>query len=392
MIATHQLKAQYGNEAAAVVVACRIFVGTATVAEFQEVVSVNGFDWRAFYRLAGVHHIRPIVFKAIHTADLPDDIRQKLQQMSRRFALRNLDHARELVRLSKLFAAQHITAVPYKGSVLGVKYYKDLTLRESSDLDFLMDTGAKHVLALKEVMAGAGYIDKSDIPESFLNTYLKYSREYSFDMMEGEERKFHAEFHWYVASQVFDFDRPMPNKVLFESAGSMDLLNEPVKTLSDEGNLLSVVLHHGLNQKWGQLKYVMDMCMVLQHSKELDLDRVRGIVKAYGFAKPLELGVFLVAEMLGVKAGEGISPPTDAQHYHYALFAEKTGDRKLSGMLREGLRIKDGFAARCRLVLKYIIYALAPSILDYRFVRLPRILYPLYAIIKPIRLLLSKRR
>lgn len=392
MIATERLRAQYGNEAAAVVVACRIFVGTATVAEFQEVVWVIGFDWRTFYRLVGVHHVRPIVFKAIHTADIPGDIRQKLQQMSRLFALRNLDHTRELVRLSKLFAERHITAVPYKGSVLGQRYYKDLTLRESSDLDFLMDTGAEHIAALKQVMASAGYMDKSDIPVSFLNTYLKYSREYSFDMMEGEERKFHAEFHWFVASQVFDFDRPMPNKVLFESAGSMDLLNEPVRILNDEGNLLSVVLHHGLNQKWGQLKYVMDMCMVLQNSKGLDLNKVRRVTKEYGFAKPLELGLHLAEEILGVKVGEGIDPPTDAQHYQDALFAEKAGERTLRGMLSEGLKIKDGFAARCRLVLKYIIYALAPSILDYRFVRLPRILYPLYAIIKPIRLLLSGQR
>jgi hypothetical protein len=391
MIATQQLSAQYGNEAAAVVVACRIFVGSATVAEFQDLVSSNGFDWRTFYRLAGMHHVRPIVFKAIHTADIPDETRQKLQQISKRFALRNLDHARELVRLSKLFAAQPITAVPYKGSVLGLKYYKDLTLRESSDLDFLIDTGEKHILALRNVMKGTGYVDKSDIPERFLKTYLKYSREYSFDMMEGDERKFHAEFHWYAASQVFDFDKPMPNAVLFENTGSMNLLNEQVSTLSDEANLLSIVLHHGLNQKWGQMKYVMDMCMLLQHSGGLDMDRVRSIAQKYGFVKPLELGLFLSAEIMGVAVEGALHQPADARYYQDALFVEKAGDKTLGSMLSEGLKIRDGFAAKSRLIVKYLIYALAPSILDYRFVRLPRVLYPIYAIIKPIRLLLSRR-
>lgn len=390
MIATETLIEEYGHEVAALVVACRIFVGSASVAQFQHVVSVTGFNWDNFYLLAGRHSIRPIVFRAVHTCNIPEDIKQKFQQISRRFALRNLDHARELVRLCKLFREKHINAVPYKGAILSQKYYGDLTLRESSDLDFLIDTGAGHIDSIRRLMLEGGYADRSEIPPGFLQTYLKYSREYSFDMMEGDERKFHAEFHWYAASQVFDYDRPLPNAVLFKQMMIVDLLHEPITALGDDGHILSVVSHHGLNQKWGKLKYVLDMAMLLKNSDPTGQKMAKATAEEYGFAKAFHLGFYLAEAILGIEVEGKEAPPADAKDYLTSLFADKKGQKRIGKMLAGGLKIRDNPAAKYRLVYKYMVYALAPSILDYRFIKLPRVLYPLYAVIKPIRLLIAR--
>jgi len=68
---------------------------------------------------------------------------------------RNLLLTAELLRLLDLFAVHGIAAAPFKGPVLAASAYEDLSLRQFSDLDVLVNR--RDILKAEGLLASQGY-------------------------------------------------------------------------------------------------------------------------------------------------------------------------------------------------------------------------------------------
>src|SRR6185437_10668770 len=216
MITTDDLKRDFGNEVSAIILVCRVFSGTSSDEELTTFLHSNNIDWPLLYRIATIHQVRPVIFKVLYRFEIPGEIKEQLQTDCKRIAFHNLEHAKELVRVYDLLESSGINAIPWKGSIFCLEYYKDIGLREFSDIDFLIHPDIKDLETIKNVFSKTGYADKTDIPRDFLDTYIRHAREYYFDFYQNDHRKFHVEFHWSTASQVFDFPTPMHNSILFK--------------------------------------------------------------------------------------------------------------------------------------------------------------------------------
>ncbi len=387
MMTTDELKQDFGIEAAAIILVCRVFIGTSAEKELDTFIHANKIDWALFYKLSSIHQLRPVVFKVLYKFDVPADIIQQLQADCRRIAIHNLEHAKELVRVYELLDKAGIIAIPYKGSVFCLEYYKDIGLREFSDIDFLINLNIKDLKTIKSIFESLGYIDKSDVPDDFKETHFRHTREYYFDLYENEERKFHTEFHWSTASQLFDFPTLMPNAVLFTDLNESNIFGKKIKTLNATHHFIAMATHHGLNQRWSLIKYIMDLAMLLKNGAAVDWEEITATSKTYGFNKSVNIGLYIADNLLGIKPGVVFQSPKSGRRYLDELLSSSSKKRKGTGeALLLNLKIKDNFASQLKMVYKYIQYAATPSILDYKFLKLPRRLFFLYGIIKPIRM------
>lgn len=393
MISADKLKQDFGTEIAVIVLVCRVFVGTAADDELSVFISENNIDWQQVYTIARIHQLRPVAFKVLYKFHIPKDIKDKLQANCTHIAMHNLEHARELTRIFETLNNSGVTAIPYKGSVFCVEYYKDLGLREFSDIDFLINLDLKDLSTIKKSFEQAGYIDKSNVPEEFKATLFRYTREYYFDKYEEGKRQFHTEFHWATASQVFDFPTPLPNSLLFRDLKESNICGKQVKVLSDTHHFIAMATHHGLNQRWGLIKYMMDFAMIVKNGKDLNWQEITTISKKYGFNKAVNIGLYIADELLGIKPAVTYKAPADAHAYLIELLDSLNKSRKdTSSVLLLNLKIKDNLGDKLKMIYKYISYSATPSILDYKFLKLPKGLYFLYLFVKPIRMLASSSK
>src|SRR5262245_24893314 len=98
-------------------------------------------DWEILLKLAAQHCVRPILFKSLKTAcwhSVPQEIQRQLTFFNRVNVQKNLLFTRELLRLIDLFNENSIRIAAFKGPVLTYAMYDDLSLREFSDLDIIV--------------------------------------------------------------------------------------------------------------------------------------------------------------------------------------------------------------------------------------------------------------
>lgn len=388
MIKTEELKHLFGIEASALVLVCRVFVGTATDQELHSFISTNDIDWDLFYKISSSHQVRPVVYKVLHKYAIPADVKNRLQADCRLIALHNFEQTGEMI---KLFGQMHnagITAIPYKGSIYAIDYYKDIGLREFSDIDFLINLN--ELEATKIIFKQLGYQDKSEVPIEFRATHLNHTREYNFDLYKNDIRKYHVEFHWFTASAVIDFPTPLPVSVLFKGLEEREINGNKVNVLNSSYHLLAMVTHHGLNQRWSVMKYIVDLAMILKNGSGLQPSEIINISKTYGFNNALNIGLYISSHLLGINNESIYTTPVHGQEYLEDLLSSSVKTRKkTSEVLWLNLKIKDDLPARLKMIFKYIRSAATPSLLDYQFLKLPRSMFFLYAAIKPVRIIVN---
>ena len=381
---------EQGNipEVVALLLICRVFLKTATPDELSSFVASHKINWALFYDIARAHHIRPVVNKVFGEVRIDEPTSGRLQADCMQITRNNFEHYRELLRLNNLFREAGIMAVPYKGCLFSLQFYEDINLREFSDLDFLIYPDIKDVHAITKIMEKAGYVIGFDAPEEFREFYFSHIREFKFLLYANDKRKFLAEFHSLMNDPVFETAAPIANEYLFTDLYDETLSGSQIRLLSPTRHFIAMLTHHGIREQWTSLKNVMDLAMVIKGGDLVDWDFVFACSKEYKFSKVLAVGLDLADDLLGVSLGRPhakvVTTPWAKRLFSKHL--QKT-DRTWRYNFSLKLRSKDSAADRWRMLYKHVLYLGTPSILDYKFVRLPKGLFYLYVFIKPLRLL-----
>ncbi len=392
MIAAGELKDKYGVELAALVLACRVFLGTAKEEELAVFFEEHTIDMPLLARIAAAHHIRPVLNRAIANIKSDDAARQQLQTDCRGIALKNFEQYKELLRLNSLFVQKRIGVVPYKGSSYCLQFYGDLSLRESSDLDFLMQVSMEDLEALEELFKDQGYINQSEVPTNFKVYYFEHVREFKFAKFEGEQRKFLAEFHSYLNDAVFETTRPITNDYLFADLQQQNMNGQTIKALSPTKHVIAMLSHHGVREQWTSFKNLVDIAMAIKNGTDVDWKEIAAASHKYGFSRVLGKGLSMIGDLLGVEPPIAIELKQETTPWMDKLFARHTytTDRSWRYNFSLKLKSKDSTGAKVRILLNHALYAGRPSAPDYKFVALPKLLFFLYVLVKPIRKLVKR--
>lgn len=83
MIPIKQIKDQYGNELALIILTCRVHFQSASEKELDQFIEQYKIDWNNLVHLCRWHRIRIVVYRMLTQINLPPEIHDRLKKKVR---------------------------------------------------------------------------------------------------------------------------------------------------------------------------------------------------------------------------------------------------------------------------------------------------------------------
>ncbi len=330
-------------------------------------------DWYYLIETASRHAVIPLLYSNLERlSPVPDTALRYLRAEFQANAMRNLVLSGELIRLLRLFAANGIDALPFKGPALAMLAYRDMALRTFGDLDILVRKADFY--RAKAILTAEGYRSFSPSRIQRDETQLQFSGDYNFMRQDGQVQ---LDLQWMVLSRFFSFT--LSTEYLWNRREVITMNGTTLPTVSRQ-DLLLILCAHGTKHFWTRLGWVCDVAELIR--AEFDWDSVIAQARELGGERMLLLGLSLANDLLDAPVPEAVLKSIEQDGTLSALVAqvreriidERTGQEK-ARLSPFHLRAKE----RLRDRLRYVLYmATVPTDEDLRLIDLPRPLYFLY--------------
>lgn len=367
----------------------RIQVDPARVEKIHTLVH-GAFDWDYLLRLARRHRLGSLLYwhvNQICPQEVPESVLSDLRATFQHTATRNLFLTWQLLELLDVFKADGIAAIPFKGPSLAASLYENVALRPFDDLDLFVYRA--DISRVREILARRGFQPLYDLTALQDASYQDSNCELCYVQEHG---KVAVDVHWGIAPEYFSvpFDpAPWWTRAHVQSLGGKDVV-----TLSSEDLLLYLCIH-GTKHSWERLLWLTDVAALIQAHPHLHYDQVFERAASAHSMRMLGLGLALAKNLLGAVLPGTVEDRLNADRAISALVAhvreglghEQTRSDDIFSMSRFRLKARERFIDRLTYCLKL---ATLPTIKDWAWVSLPRLLYPLYYILRPLRLVVQR--
>jgi hypothetical protein len=350
-------------------------------------IAAQPLDWDYLLAEAEANSITPLLERhlpAIAPDSPPPAAREQLKNTSRTNTVRCLYLTAELINILKLFRAQEIPALPYKGPVLAAQAYGDVALREFDDLDIILRQ--RDVAKAHEIILSLGYKAKFDWILSPGASASLVPGEYNY---RDEPRRAMVELHSELTLRHFpvrpDLDYFLARRV------PVTMSNHEVLTFRAE-DLLPMLCIHGSKDFWERFSWVADVCELIQSCPAMNWDQVLRITESLGAGRMVLLGLALAnglldaplpVEILARVRADGVACEI-ADEIRQMLMTRPSQTLDAAGRLHFRRRMLASFVGGWRYVARL---AIVPTEEDWMMMRLPHSLAPLYIALRPFRLL-----
>lgn len=118
----------------------RTRINPETKNKIKELVTQD-LDWALFLSLANRHKLIPLTYhnlSSICKDSVPEEIISQMRAVYVYRTQTNMFITAELLKIHRLFQKHDIFAIPFKGMTLAMTAYKNLSFRESCDIDILI--------------------------------------------------------------------------------------------------------------------------------------------------------------------------------------------------------------------------------------------------------------
>lgn len=268
-------------------------------------------DWEYLIQTAYIHGVIPLVYLSLSKICpqvVPATFLQQLQQDQYQRTQRNLILTSKLLKLLELFEANSIPVIPFKGPILAISAYGDISRRDFFDLDILVRK--QDFLKAKELLTTQGYQPYSNNTEKEA-AYLS--------SLNDKQQKAYLQSHWEL--HMVDRDRVtidvhhgmLPKQFsflfdtewLWEYAQPKPFANRMVLNLSSEDSIL-ILCSQGAKDCWQQLNRICDIAQVLCTCGEINWEQVCSRATKLRMTRILLLGLLLAHELLEVELPKSI--------------------------------------------------------------------------------------
>jgi hypothetical protein len=252
------------------------------------------FHWDFVLAAGRRHGILPLLH--LHLRDVhavPQAVRDQLQAHARANAARNLLLSGELLQLLRLFAADGVTALPFKGPTLAVQAYGNLALREFGDLDLLVPEA--ELPRAKALLQERGYRVQYPFSPRQEAAYVRTIRQLPMRREDGCIVELHAA----LAPRSFCF--PLDTAQLWRRRVAVALLGQSAPAPCPE-DLLLILCMHGAKHLWNNLGWICDVAELLRACPGIDWPATRRRARELRARRLLDLALDLAREVLGAPA------------------------------------------------------------------------------------------
>jgi hypothetical protein len=203
----------------------------------------------------------------------------------------------------------------------------------------------------------------------------------------SDERKVIVELQWEIVPRYFGF--PIAPLHLWDHnqvRSKSGFLSPPPE------EMLLMLCVHGTKDLWEQLKWICDVAELLRVHKDLNWQKTTKLADDSGGRRMLLLGLVLAKDLFDASIPEKIVREIEsdstvrrlATKVEEGLFRKSNGG---SGVLRSSLfylKVRERLRDRIRYCADLAVTT-TPG--DWALLKLPRSLFPLYSLIRPIRLI-----
>lgn len=344
-------------------------------------------DWHYLFLLARRHAVLPLLYRGLENVDgLPEDFRAQLRDEVRKNATRNTLLAGEMARLARLFEAEGVPLLAYKGPALAQQAFGDITLRRFVDLDVIVRR--RDARRAGELLRSLGYEKPSGLTTSHEEFLLRRQHNLAYTRDGG---LMIVELHWEVAPA--HFAAVAVGEGVWERAAHVKLFGAEVRCPSPEDLLLALVVH-GTKHLWERLAWVCDVAALVNSHPGFDWPHVQKLAREARVRRMLGLVLRLARDLAGAEVPEGLFDGSDDEILS-ELSVEVTAGMFSStepepiGFVRNvrfNLRARDHLRER----LDYLRFILTPTDGDLAAVRLPAGMSFAYYLLRPLRLALKR--
>lgn len=252
-------------------------------------------DWDVFVELAMHHRVYPMLYTRLKTIDetlIPSFVIQRLLQQYKRNTFQMLHLTAVMEQVNQVFSKNDIRLLFLKGPVLAGELYGDISLRTSSDLDFLVPI--EDLPNAEKLLLELGY-EKDDYIETVLNDWTWRHHHVTYI---HPQKGIKLEIHWRL--------HPGPGKEpsfqeLWERKSVSSLSKSNIYLLGKEDSFLFLVAH-GARHGWSRLRWLMDIHQLLK--QKLNLQQLLDLLKTYQLLHVGGQAVILTSQILNTDIKE----------------------------------------------------------------------------------------
>ncbi|WP_017655066.1 nucleotidyltransferase domain-containing protein [Fortiea contorta] len=401
-----------------VLLACiRFYLGTTTKSEVSCLLA-SDLNWRTLLETAINNGVMPILYqslKAMEADVVPPAVIVQLQTCNRMNGLHNVSQTKELLEILTDLEKAGIEAIAFKGPTLAASVYGNVTLRQFNDLDIFVRL--EDFWQAKAFLSTLGYesiASEADQMETF-NRYLQISLSHSTPEAIMFNQRFQPsllhsnpersiDLHWGIpprrAWKSDQFER------LWENLDQINLMGQAVKIFSPEITLVIQCMNAGKELWKGSFKHICDVAQIIRAYPDLNWQSALELSSELHTQRLFLIGLSVTRQLLHVPLPQFIlemivsneltdkclfeSDPSGKSLRFPAAFRglqiswqEYTYQLKIIDQWWDGLLITRDY------VQSILRSLLSPDERDRQFLPLPKRLFFLYYIIRPIRVLIN---
>jgi hypothetical protein len=361
-------------------------------------------DWESLIQTALDHGVMPLLYSSLSThcpESVPKNSMERLRAKYRDNVQRSYFSAAELLKVMSLFETHGINAISFKGPVLAAAVYRDLSLRQFSDLDILVH---KHnLLEAGQLLASKGYQsfggDIDDLEHDHEEVAYLEPNHYAFV---EPRRQIRIDLQWRVTQTYFSFS--LEGDRLWNRLVPVSIAGKTVPTFAPM-DLLLILSVHGSKHRWEKLKWICDVAeLVRVYQEEIDWAKIQQEASRLDIERMLRLGLFLAQDFLGAVLPEEIARKVQAdsrtksiaRHIREKLFAREANASRDFEQVVFYLKTTDRWQDRSRFCFRYLSQflrtMLTPTAKERAALPLPVPFFFLYYFLRPLRLTIKYGR
>ena len=339
-------------------------------------------DWQNLVALAHQHGVFPLFYHSLrlHASSLiPSKIMAKLKAHNMAIVQRNMLMNTELIHIMKLLEENNIDALAFKGPTLSQMAYGDITLRQYSDLDILVD---KKNIATIEILLKKEKYERSIALTPQLE---KFGLRFLHDLgLYHPQKSILIEIHWSLLDD--DFPIQINLEKFCKERQEVKLNGHSIPTFSNE-NLFLYLCIHGSKHLWERVEWVKDLDLFIRN-EEINWEDLMVKAKKSGFDTMLYFGLSLTVQLFNTPLPKRITKiileKKELEFLQNYVFQNWIFPKNIFQTITAMLKLFPNFKEKIFYLHKSIF---TPSRNEYQFIDLPKGFYWVYYLIRPYLLL-----
>lgn len=349
----------------------------------------NITDWNGLLETAEKCRATPLLYDRLFKSEvttIPAQVCDKLKRSVITNTARNARLVQALADAMEALSNAKVYALPYKGPVLAIQAYDNPSLRVYDDLDIIVHKG--DFRKAKEILVNIGYREIHKLPQKLENSCFRPKKPYT---LQSKDNTHNIDLADRLTNNFLPFEISANN--LWENTRSLTIDGHNIKTMSTEC-LIVYLCAHGAKHLWCRLIWISDIAgLLLNHDTNIDWGKAIQIAKAQDGMRMLLTGIQLAHNEYGVNIPSQLKvyirkdPKVKSLCCEIQQIIYKTpGHLGFNKYKRAILYLQIRQRLRSRL---HSIMLLAGTLnkRDRAVIKLPIILYPVYYLIRPLRLL-----